>query len=47
MKNEALKQNCVALRYVHNDGNVTMEYPMDMNSVFSLTLAFSNYSLLQ
>ena len=28
---EALKQNCVALRYVDDDGNMTMEYPMNPN----------------
>ena len=31
VKEEALKQNCVALRYVDDDGNVTMEYPMNPN----------------
>ena len=47
MNEEALKQNCMALHYVHYKDNVTMEYLINMNSVFSLTLSFSNYSLLQ
>ena len=31
VKEEAMCQNCVALKYVDNDGNVTMEYPMNPN----------------
>ena len=30
VKEEAMRQNCVALKYV-DDGNVTMEYPMNPN----------------
>ena len=26
-----MRQNCVALKYVDDDGNVTMEYPMNPN----------------
>ena len=31
VKEEAMRQNCVALKYVDDDGNVTMEYPMNPN----------------
>ena len=31
VKEEAMRQNCVALKYV-DDGNVRMEYPMNPNS---------------
>ncbi|KAK8826421.1 hypothetical protein WA577_007751 [Blastocystis sp. JDR] len=31
VKKEVMRQNCVALKYV-DDGNVTMEYPMNRNS---------------
>ena len=30
VKEEAMRQNCVALKYM-DDGNVTMEYPMNPN----------------
>ena len=29
VKEEAMRQNCVALKYVDDDGNVTMGYPMN------------------
>ena len=32
VKEEATRQNCVALKYVDDDGKVTMEYPMNPNS---------------
>ena len=32
VKEEAMRQNCVALKYVDDDDNVTMEYPMNPNS---------------
>ena len=32
VKEEAMRQNCVALKYVDDDGKVTMEYPMNPNS---------------
>ena len=42
VKEEAMRQNCVALKYVDDDGNVTMEYPMNPNgsegAVVGLTL---------
>ena len=31
VKEEAMRQNCVALKYVDDDNNVTMEYPMNPN----------------
>ena len=31
VKEEAMRQNCVSLKYVDDDGNVTMEYPMNPN----------------
>ena len=31
VREEAMRQNCVALKYVDDDGNVTMEYPMNPN----------------
>ena len=31
VKEEAMRQNCVALKYVDDDGNVTMGYPMNPN----------------
>ena len=31
VKEEAMRQNCVALKYVDDGGNVTMEYPMNPN----------------
>ena len=36
-KEEAMRQNCVALKYVDDDGNVTMEYPMNRNRLVGLT----------
>ena len=36
VKEEAMRQNCVALKYV-DDGNVTMEFPMDPNRLVGLT----------
>ena len=38
VKEEAMRQNCVALKYVDDDGKVTMEFPMDPNSLVGLTL---------
>ena len=38
VKEEAMRQNCVALKYVDDDGNVTMEYPMNPNKLVGLTL---------
>ena len=35
-KEEAMQQNCVAVKYV-DDGNVTMEYPMNRNRLVGLT----------
>ena len=32
VKEEAMRQNCVALKYVDDDGKVTMEFPMNPNS---------------
>ena len=37
VKEEAMRQNCVALKYVDDDGNVTMEYPMNPNRLVGLT----------
>ena len=37
VKEEAMRQNCVALKYVDDDGNVTMEFPMDLNRLVGLT----------
>ncbi|KAM7455651.1 hypothetical protein BLSTO_03592 [Blastocystis sp. subtype 1] len=31
VKEEAMRQNCVVLKYVDDDGNVTMGYPMNPN----------------
>ena len=31
VKEEVMRQNCVGLKYVDDDGNVTMEYPMNPN----------------
>ena len=31
VKEKAMRQDCVALKYVDDDGNVTMEYPMNPN----------------
>ena len=31
VKEEAMRQNCVVLKYVDDGGNVTMEYPMNPN----------------
>ncbi|KAK8832927.1 hypothetical protein WA577_001441 [Blastocystis sp. JDR] len=31
VKEEVMRQNCVALKYVDDDGNVTMGYPMNPN----------------
>ena len=36
-KEEAMRQNCVSLKYVDDDGNVTMEYPMNRNRLVGLT----------
>ena len=36
VKKEVMRQNCVALKYV-DDGNVTMEFPMDPNRLVGLT----------
>ena len=38
VKEEAMRQNCVALKYVDDDGKVTMEFPMDPNRLVGLTL---------
>ena len=32
-----MRQNCVALKYVDDDGNVTMEFPMVLNRLVGLT----------
>ena len=32
-----MRQNCVALKYVDDDGKVTMEYPMNPNRLVGLT----------
>ena len=37
VKEEAMRQNCVALKYVDDDGKVTMEYPMNPNRLVGLT----------
>ena len=37
VKEEAMRQNCVALKYVDDDGNVTMEYPMNRRRLVGLT----------
>ena len=36
VKKEVMRQNCVALKYV-DDGNVTMEFPVDPNRLVGLT----------
>ena len=36
VKEEAMRQNCVALKCM-DDGNVTMEFPMDPNRLVGLT----------
>ena len=36
VKEEAMRQNSVALKYV-DDGNVTMEYPMNRRRLVGLT----------
>ena len=42
VKEEAMRQNCVALKYVDN-GNVTMEYPMNPNRLVGLTSPDGRY----
>ena len=37
VKKEAMRQNCVALKYVDDDGSVETEYPMDPNRLVGLT----------
>ena len=37
VKEEAMRQNCVVLKYVEDDGNVTTEFPMDLNRLVGLT----------
>ena len=37
VKKDVMRQNCVALKYVDDDGNVTMEYPMNPNRLVGLT----------
>ena len=37
VKEEVMRQNCVALKYVDDDGNVTMEYPTNPNRLVGLT----------
>ena len=37
VKKEVMRQNCVALKYVDDDGKVTMEYPMNPNRLVGLT----------
>ena len=32
-----MRQNCVALKYVEDDGNMTMGYPMNPNRLVGLT----------
>ena len=32
-----MRQNCVALKYVDDDGKVTTEYPMNLNWLVGLT----------
>ena len=37
VKEEVMRQNCVALKYVDDDDNVTMEFPMVLNRLVGLT----------
>ena len=37
VKEKAMRQNCVALKYVDDDGKVTMEFPMNPNRLVGLT----------
>ncbi len=37
VKEGEMRQNCVALKYMDDDGKVTMEYPMNPNRLVGLT----------
>ena len=43
VKEEAMRQNWMALKCMDDDGNVTMEYPMDPNRLVGLTSPDSLY----
>ena len=50
VKEEAMRQNCVALKYVDDDNNVTMEYPMNPNgsegAVVGLTSPYGHLCMM-